>query len=145
VRVHASARAWRADELTLVADVRGDARPDERFVFSAHVQEPGANDNASGVGAQAEMARALAALVRAGRASPRRSVTFLWGDEIKSTRDYLAGDSARARGIRWGMSLDMVGRTPRRPAAPSSSRRCRTPRRCGRAATTGTASGAVAR
>ena len=109
VRVHTSARAWRADELTVVADVRGGARPDERFVFSAHVQEPGANDNASGVGAQTEMARALATLVRAGRVSPARSITFLWGDEIKSTRDYLAGDSARARGIRWGMSLDMVG------------------------------------
>ncbi|MDF1503632.1 M28 family peptidase [Roseisolibacter sp. H3M3-2] len=109
VRVRTDARSFRADELTLVADVRGDARPDERFVFSAHVQEPGANDNASGVGAQAEMARALAALVRAGRVSPRRSVTFLWGDEIKSTRDYIAGDSARALGIRWGMSLDMVG------------------------------------
>jgi AhpD family alkylhydroperoxidase len=108
-RVHTSARAWRADELTIVADVRGDVRPDERFVFSAHVQEPGANDNASGVGAQVEIARTLATLVRAGRVSPARSVTFLWGDEIKSTRDYLAGDSVRARGIRWGMSLDMVG------------------------------------
>jgi aminopeptidase YwaD len=109
VRVHTDARAWRADELTLVADVRGARVPDERFVFSAHVQEPGANDNASGVGAQTEMARALAALVRAGRVSPARSVTFVWGDEIKSTRDYIAGHSVRARGIRWGMSLDMVG------------------------------------
>lgn len=109
VQVETSARSWRADELTLVADVRGDAAPDERFVFSAHVQEPGANDNASGVGAQTEMARGLAALVRAGRVSPARTITFLWGDEIKSTRDYIAGDSARARGIRWGMSLDMVG------------------------------------
>ena len=109
VRVTARARRWRAEELTLVADVRGDRRPDERFVFSAHVQEPGANDNASGVGAQAEMARVLAALVRDGRVSPGRTITFLWGDEIKATRDYLRADSVRARGVRWGMSLDMVG------------------------------------
>ncbi len=109
VRVHADARSYRAEELTLVADVQGDRLPDERFVLSAHVQEPGANDNASGVGAQAEVARVLAALVREGRVSPARTVTFLWGDEIKSTRDYLALDSARTRGVRWGMSLDMVG------------------------------------
>ncbi|HEY0969861.1 MAG TPA: M28 family peptidase [Gemmatimonadales bacterium] len=109
VRVETDARSWRAEELTLVADVRGDRLPDERFVLSAHVQEPGANDNASGVGAQAEMARVVATLVREGRVSPARTVTFLWGDEIKSTRDYLAADSVRARGVRWGMSLDMVG------------------------------------
>lgn len=109
VRVATSARSWRADELTLIADVRGDRAPDERFVLSAHVQEPGANDNASGVGAAAEVARVLAKLVREGRVSPARSITILWGDEIKSTRDYLAGDSARTRGVLWGMSLDMVG------------------------------------
>jgi hypothetical protein len=109
VRVATDARSWRAEELTVVADVRGDRLPDERFVFSAHVQEPGANDNASGVGAQAEMARVLAALVREGRLSPARTVTFLWGDEIRSTRDYLTDDSVRTRGVRWGMSLDMVG------------------------------------
>ncbi|MEX0892027.1 MAG: M28 family peptidase [Gemmatimonadota bacterium] len=109
VRVSADARSYTADELTLVADVRGAAAPEERFVFSAHVQEPGANDNASGVGAQAELARTLAALVRAGAADPARTVTFLWGDEISSTRRYLAEDSARTAGVRWGMSLDMVG------------------------------------
>lgn len=109
VRVATAARAWRADELTLIADVHGDRAPDERFVLSAHVQEPGANDNASGVGAAAELARVLAKLVSEGRVSPARTITILWGDEIKSTRDYLAADSARTRGVLWGMSLDMVG------------------------------------
>ena len=109
VRVEARARSWRSEELTVVAEVRGARAPQERFVFSAHVQEPGANDNASGVGAQLEMARTLATLVRAGAADPARTITFLWGDEIKSTRDFLAADSVRTRGVRWGMSLDMVG------------------------------------
>ena len=114
VRVRTSARRWRADELTLVADVRGAVAPEQRFVLSAHVQEPGANDNASGVAVAAEMARTLAVLVQRGAVSPARTVTFLWGDEIKSTRDYLADDTVRARGVRWGMSLDMVGEnTPR--------------------------------
>jgi aminopeptidase YwaD len=103
-----------AVERTVVADVRGSAAPDERFVFSAHVQEPGANDNASGVGAQVEMARVAAALVRDGRVDPRRSITFLWGLEIRSTDRYITQDSVRARGIRWGLSLDMVGEDTRK-------------------------------
>src|SRR5690606_29847510 len=69
----------------------------------------GANDNASGVGAHTEMARALAALVQRGDWSPERTITFLWGNEIAGTRDYLADDSVRTSGVRWGMSLDMVG------------------------------------
>ena len=111
VRVRAkSSVAWRlADELTLVAEARGAVRPAERFVFSAHVQEPGANDNASGVATQAEMARVLAGLVRRGDARPARTITFLWGDEITSTRRFLADDTARTAGVLWGMSLDMVG------------------------------------
>lgn len=98
-----------AVELTVVADVKGSQVPDERFVFSAHVQEPGANDNASGVGAQLEMARVASALVLSGEIDPKRSISFIWGDEIRSTNRYVTQDSARVEGILWGMSLDMVG------------------------------------
>ena len=83
--------------------------PHERFVFSAHVQEPGANDNASGVGAQLEMARVMARLLEDGMPRPARTLTFLWGLEIRSTDRFITQDSIRARDIRWGMSLDMVG------------------------------------
>jgi aminopeptidase YwaD len=114
VRAELATRLYHADELTLVADIRGGAMPAERFVFSAHVQEPGANDNASGVGALAEMARVTAVLVRQGRQDPGRTITFLWGDEISSTARYLKEDPARAAGIRWGMSLDMVGEDTRK-------------------------------
>ncbi|MES2125153.1 MAG: M28 family peptidase [Gemmatimonadota bacterium] len=96
-------------ERTLVAEVRGNSRPQERFVYSAHVQEPGANDNASGVGLLAEMARTAAVMLKAGKTDPARTVTFLWGDEIRSTQRYLAEDSVRRAGVKWGMSLDMVG------------------------------------
>ena len=108
VRVAIATSSPVSPERTLIAEVRGSVRPDERFVFSAHVQEPGANDNASGVGAQAEMARVLAALVRGGRTDPQRTITFIWGNEIAATAAFLA-DTARTRGVRWGMSLDMVG------------------------------------
>jgi hypothetical protein len=108
-RVLARTRIYPSEELTLVAEIRGSQAPEERFVFSAHVQEPGANDNASGVATLAEAARSLAELVRSGELAPRRSITFLWGDEIRATARYLEENPQRTAGIRWGMSLDMVG------------------------------------
>ena len=107
--VHIDAAFETRPERTIVAEIRGRARPQERFVYSAHVQEPGANDNASGVGLLAEMARVAASLVRAGQAAPARTLTFLWGDEIRATARFLADDSVRRAGVKWGMSLDMVG------------------------------------
>ncbi len=98
-----------ATELAIVADIRGSAKPDERWVWSAHVQEPGANDNASGVGTLQEMARVAADLVKSGKEDPKRTLTFLWGLEITETRRYIEENPERAKGIRWGMSLDMVG------------------------------------
>jgi aminopeptidase YwaD len=72
------------------------------------VQEPGANDNATGVGTLAEMARTTATHP-AKKFEPKRTITFLWGDEIVSTGRYIKEDSVRAKGIKWGLSLDMVG------------------------------------
>lgn len=109
VRVAIATRSYESPERMVVADVHGSERAAERFVFSAHVQEPGANDNASGVATQAEMARVLGSLVREGAVRPKRTVTFLWGNEIGGTKWYLAQDAARTRGVLWGMSLDMVG------------------------------------
>lgn len=97
------------EDLALIAEIKGKIKPEERFVFSAHVQEPGANDNASGVGAQAEMARVAAQLVQENALIPDRTITFLWGDEIRATRRYLKEDKKRTNGIIWGISLDMVG------------------------------------
>ena len=109
VRVKTETKLYPSEELTLVADVKGKSAGQERFVFSAHVQEPGANDNATGVGTLAEMARVTADMIKTGSYLPQRSLTFLWGDEIVSTKRYVTEDTVRARQIQWGMSLDMVG------------------------------------
>jgi hypothetical protein len=109
VKVIVNSRIYQSEELTLVANARGKKKPDQRFVFSAHVQEPGANDNATGVGTLAEMARITAEFVKARKIGPDRTITFLWGDEIVSTGRYIRDDSLRAKGIYWGLSLDMVG------------------------------------
>lgn len=109
LKVQVSTKHYEAEELTLVANVRGKTAPDQRFVFSAHVQEPGANDNATGVGTLAEMARVTARLVQDKKWSPERTMTFIWGDEINSTQRYISENPERAKGIMWGLSLDMVG------------------------------------
>jgi len=98
-----------SEELTIVADIKGSEQPKKRLVFSAHIQEPGANDNATGVGATLEMASVTAKLVKEGKIVPKRTLTFLWGDEIVSTRRYVQEDSVRVKDIVWGISLDMVG------------------------------------
>jgi len=108
-RVRAASKMYESDELTLVAEVHGSTAPAERFVLSAHVQEPGTNDNASGVGDLGEMARVLGTLVRNGSVRPKRTITMLFGLEIAQTRNFLADDSVRTRGVRWGLSLDMTG------------------------------------
>ncbi len=109
LNVKIETKIYRAEELTIVANARGSVKPDERFVFSAHVQEPGANDNATGVATLAEMARTTARLIQQRKFSPQRTLTFLWGDEIVSTNRYIKDDAKRAEGIKWGLSLDMVG------------------------------------
>ncbi len=109
LKVNIETKIYESEELTLVANVKGSINPNERFVYSAHVQEPGANDNATGVGTLAEMARLTANLVKSGKLKPQRTLTFLWGDEIVGTRRYITENKDRAKGILWGMSLDMVG------------------------------------
>jgi len=109
LKVNVHTKIYPSEELTIVADVKGSIYPKERMVFSAHVQEPGANDNASGVGVALEMAALTAALVKKQKINLKRTLTFLWGDEIISTRRYVEEDSTRAKQIKWGISLDMVG------------------------------------
>jgi len=109
LKVEIATKIYQAEELTIVANIKGSVKPNERFVYSAHVQEPGANDNATGVGTLAEMARLTASLIKSGKLKPQRTLTFLWGDEIVSTGRYISEDKERAKGILWGMSLDMVG------------------------------------
>ncbi|MEO7087047.1 MAG: M28 family peptidase, partial [Gemmatimonadaceae bacterium] len=109
LRVKTKSKMYPSDEITLVAEVQGTFAPTERYVVSAHVQEPGANDNASGVGDLSEMARVLAELQKKGAISPKRTITMLFGLEIAQTRNFLADDSVRTRGVHWGLSLDMTG------------------------------------
>lgn len=109
VLVKAETKIYDSEELTVVANVTGSELPLESLVFSAHIQEPGANDNATGVGTQLEMASITADLIKKGKLDLKRTLTFLWGDEIISTRRYIQEKEKREADINWGISLDMVG------------------------------------
>ncbi|MGY0391127.1 M28 family peptidase [Bizionia sp. KMM 8389] len=109
LNVNIATKIYESEELTIVADIKGSKLPKERLVFSAHVQEPGANDNATGVGVALEMASLSAKLLQDKVWNPTRTLTFLWGDEIVSTGRYVQEDKTRAQDIKWGISLDMVG------------------------------------
>jgi hypothetical protein len=109
VHVNIQTKIYPSEELTVVANIRGSMEPKERLIFSAHIQEPGANDNATGVGVQLEMATLAAKLLKENSIQADRTLTFLWGDEIISTRRYIDENEERAKGIKYGISLDMVG------------------------------------
>jgi hypothetical protein len=102
-------KVYASEELTIVAEIKGTKHAKERLVFSAHIQEPGANDNATGVGVALEMAKTSAKLIKENKIAHDRTLTFLWGDEIISTKRYVEEDSIRTKDIKWGISLDMVG------------------------------------
>ena len=71
------------------------ARPHGAIVYVAHVDEPGANDNGSGVAALAEMARAMRAGIEDGSLPrPTRPIVFLWGQEMEIARTWLDATSA---------------------------------------------------
>lgn len=108
-KVSITTKLYPSEELTVVASIKGNELPDESLVFSAHVQEPGANDNATGVGTQLEMAMLSAKLITNKTVNIRRTLTFLWGDEIVSTRRYIEENNTKTTTIKWGISLDMVG------------------------------------
>jgi hypothetical protein len=112
VRVHVTADTvfHRRPVRTLVAEFPGTRWPDDRVVLVAHVQEPGANDNASGSGTLLAVALALQKAIADGALPrPARTLTLLWGDENRASDEWIAADQARATRTLAMMSLDMTG------------------------------------
>jgi cyclophilin family peptidyl-prolyl cis-trans isomerase len=100
----------RKPERTLAAEIPGATRPDERIVIAAHVQEPGANDNASGTATNMELARALVTGIRSKAISaPARTLTFLWVNEISGSRRWLSEHPDQKDGVKYMFSMDMTG------------------------------------
>jgi hypothetical protein len=95
---------------TLVAEIPGASASSERIVMVAHVQEPGANDDASGCATLYGLARAILEAIRSGTLPPpQRTLTFLWVDEVRGSRQWISSHSDDARGVQYMFAMDMTG------------------------------------
>ena len=110
VKVDVQSTFYEGPSRMVVAEIPGTTAPAERIVMVAHIQEPGANDDASGCGTLMALAIALhKAIAEKKLPPPGRTLTFIWGDENRASRAWLAADSERARAVQYMFSLDMTG------------------------------------
>ena len=80
------------------------------MVLAAHVQEPGANDNASGCGTLLAAALGMHDAIRRGALpAPARTITFLWVDEIRGSEQWIKDNAERVKQVVAMLSLDMTG------------------------------------
>ena len=119
VKVEIDASFYQGPVRTVVAEIPGRSRPEERIVMVAHIQEPGANDDGSGCGSLYELARALREAIGAGAIPPpERTLTFIWGDEIRASRQWVRDHPEEAKGVQYMFSLDMTGEDPTKTGGP---------------------------
>jgi aminopeptidase YwaD len=110
VRVTIDSAFYEGPNRTLVAEIPGRTRPTERIVIVAHVQEPGADDNGSGCGTLYGLARALVSAIKSGRLpQPERTLTFMWVDEVRGSRQWITSHLEAARGVQYMFAMDMTG------------------------------------
>jgi aminopeptidase YwaD len=110
VRIEVVSTFANKPERTLVYEIPGRTLPAERIVLVAHVQEPGAGDNASGVATLMELARSLGVGISSGRIrAPARTITFLWLNEISGSRAWMVRHQDLMPGVRYMFSMDMTG------------------------------------
>lgn len=96
-----------------IAEVKGSVHPEKRIIICAHVQEPGCNDNATGVADLLEIATAYKQMVDAGKIErPKCTITFMWGDEMNMADYWLDGHPEEAKHLIGALDLDMTGEDP---------------------------------
>lgn len=124
-RVRVSVDAYFGDEIgapLLIATVGGSNDDLAPIWITAHLDEPGANDNASGCATAVQAAIALKRAIDDGVLDrPARAIVFLIGQEIEGPRLLLDARESEegAGGLPWvGISLDMVGEDPKVNRAP---------------------------
>ncbi|MEP6916930.1 MAG: M28 family peptidase, partial [Acidobacteriota bacterium] len=110
VRVSIDATFYDGPNRTLVAEIRGRSAASERIVMVAHVQEPGANDDGSGCGTLYGLARSLLEAIKSGALPvPDRTLTFMWVDEVRGSRQWITSHPSEARGVQYMFAMDMTG------------------------------------
>ncbi len=107
VKVTVAARFAEARGRTLIATLGGQSPAAGTIALVGHLDEPGANDNGSGIATMAAMAAGYLRAVRDGRIErPRRSVTFVFGAEFECSREWLA---VKQGSVDLALVVDMVG------------------------------------
>ena len=110
VRVIIGARFTEARSRTLIAKIDGSDSHAGTVVLVAHLDEPGTNDNGSGVAATVGMATGYLKAIREGRLPrPRRNIVFLIGTEFECSREWLRANSDK---VDLAIVIDMVGEDP---------------------------------
>lgn len=98
----------------VVAWIPGKEPDKKGVIFTGHLFEGytkrGANDNMSGCVVQLEILRALTKLISSGELpQPRRTIYFLWPDEISGTYKHFEQNPGFADKLSCNLNMDMVG------------------------------------
>lgn len=110
VKVIINSRFSDARSRTLVATIQGSDERGGRVAVVSHIDEPGANDNASGAGTSVAMATGWLRAIQMGELPrPRRTVNFLIGMEFECSREWLRSVSDT---VDLALIIDMVGQDP---------------------------------
>ncbi|MBC7330307.1 DUF4910 domain-containing protein [bacterium] len=89
-----------------------EGESDEEIMITAHLCEPGANDNASGCAVGLEVVRAIKSCIEKGKLEPlQRGIRLLFGFEVRSLQAFL-NTYPNLRRFVAGINLDMVGADP---------------------------------
>src|SRR5262249_35494241 len=106
-KLHAFVDAELYDGVMPLVTARIPGERGDEFVFTAHMDEPGASDNASGTALAMELMRALAASVGPKGTLPGCGVRFFASVEARGLQAYL--NTKQYRHAISGINLDMVG------------------------------------
>lgn len=113
VRLHASVEAELGEGELPVITGRLRGRTGQEILVTGHIDEPGANDNASGPMLSLGIARALAAQARRGWL-PERGLRFFFSIEARAVNALMNIKPGLFGGGVWGLNLDMHGCDPAR-------------------------------
>ncbi len=83
-------------------------RSGQEILVTGHIDEPGANDNASGPMLGLSIGRMLAGLARRGW-KPERGLRFLFSVEVRALNALINTQPRLFRNAVWGLNLDMLG------------------------------------
>ena len=115
VRVAIESQFYTGPNRTLVAEIPGRTRPHERIVMAAHIQEPGANDDASGCATLFGIAKAIAeAVARGALPPPGANAHVSLGRRDRGSRQWITSRPQEAQGVQYMFSMDMTGEDTRK-------------------------------